>query len=56
MKVLASDKIAEIGLLMFKNAGIEAEMKTGLSEDEIVKIPDLVDEHNRKGRGWRRQC
>ena len=43
MKVLASDKIAEIGLLMFKNAGIEAEMKTGLSEDEIVKIIPQYD-------------
>lgn len=38
MKVLASDKIAEIGLKMLKDAGIEAEMKTGLPEDELAKI------------------
>ena len=38
MKVLASDKIAEIGLKMLKDAGIDAEMKTGLPEEELVKI------------------
>ncbi|MFC1496195.1 phosphoglycerate dehydrogenase [Candidatus Margulisiibacteriota bacterium] len=38
MKVLASDKIAEVGLKMLKDAGIEAEMKTGLKEDELCKI------------------
>ncbi|MFH1361071.1 MAG: hydroxyacid dehydrogenase, partial [bacterium] len=43
MKVLASDKIDEIGLKMLKDAGIEAEMKTGLSEDELVKIIPQYD-------------
>jgi D-3-phosphoglycerate dehydrogenase len=43
MKVLASDKIAEIGLKMLKDAGIEAEMKTGLSEAELVKIIPQYD-------------
>ena len=38
MKVLAADKIAEVGLKMLKDAGIEAEMKTGLPEEELVKI------------------
>lgn len=38
MKVLASDKVAEVGLKLLKDAGIEAEMKTGLPEDELVKI------------------
>ena len=38
MKVLVSDKIAEVGLKMLKDAGIEAEMKTGLPEDELIKI------------------
>jgi D-3-phosphoglycerate dehydrogenase len=38
MKVLASDKIAEVGLKMLKDAGIEADMKTGLPEEELVKI------------------
>ncbi len=43
MKVLASDKIAEIGLKMLKDAGIEADMNTGLSEDELVKIIPQYD-------------
>lgn len=43
MKVLASDKIAEVGLKMLKDAGIEAEMKTGLSEDELIKIIPQYD-------------
>jgi len=38
MKVLAADKIDEMGLKMLQLAGIEAEMKTGLSEDELIKI------------------
>ncbi|MFA4966754.1 MAG: phosphoglycerate dehydrogenase [Candidatus Margulisiibacteriota bacterium] len=38
MKVLASDKLAEVGLKMLRDAGFEADMKTGLSEDELVKI------------------
>ncbi len=38
MKVLAADKIAEIGLKMLKDAGIDAEMKTGLKEEELIKI------------------
>ncbi|MBI5699107.1 phosphoglycerate dehydrogenase [Candidatus Saganbacteria bacterium] len=43
MKVLASDKIAEVGLKMLQNAGFEAEMKTGLSEEELVKIIPQYD-------------
>jgi len=43
MKVLASDKVAEIGLKMLKDAGIEGEMKTGLPEDELVKIIPQYD-------------
>jgi len=38
MKVLASDKIAEVGLKMLKDAGIQADMITGLPEDELIKI------------------
>jgi D-3-phosphoglycerate dehydrogenase len=38
MKVLASDKIDALGLEMLRDAGFEAEMKTGLPEDELVKI------------------
>ncbi len=43
MKVLASDKIVEVGLKMLKDAGIEAEMKTGLPEEELVKIIPQYD-------------
>lgn len=43
MKVLASDKIAEVGLKMLKEAGIEAEMITGLPEDELIKIIPQYD-------------
>jgi D-3-phosphoglycerate dehydrogenase len=43
MKVLASDKVADIGLKLLKDAGIEAEMKTGLSETELVKIIPQYD-------------
>jgi len=38
MKVLASDKIAEDGLKKLRDAGFHVDMKTGLSEDELVKI------------------
>ncbi|MBU0687133.1 MAG: phosphoglycerate dehydrogenase [Candidatus Margulisbacteria bacterium] len=37
-KVLAADKIAEDGLKMLKEAGFQADMKTGLPEAELVKI------------------
>lgn len=38
MKVLASDKLAESGLKKLKDAGFEVDMKTGLSEAELIKI------------------
>lgn len=38
MKVLASDKIAETGLKMLRDAGLEADMKTKLPEEELCKI------------------
>ena len=38
MKVLASDKLAEDGLKKLKDAGFQVDMKTGLSEAELVKI------------------
>ncbi|MFH1709870.1 MAG: phosphoglycerate dehydrogenase [bacterium] len=38
MKVLASDKIAESGLKKLRDAGFEVDMKTGLPEDELIKI------------------
>lgn len=38
MKVLAMDKTAEEGLKLLREAGIEVDSKSGLSEDELVKI------------------
>ena len=38
MKVLAMDKTAEEGLKLIREAGIEVDSKTGLSEEELVKI------------------
>jgi len=43
MKVLASDKIAEVGLKMLQDAGIEGEMIAGLPEDELIKIIPQYD-------------
>jgi D-3-phosphoglycerate dehydrogenase len=43
MKVLASDKIDESGLKMLRDAGIEADMKTGLPEEELIKIIPQYD-------------
>jgi len=38
LKVLASDKIAESGLKMLRDAGLQADMKTKLPEDELCKV------------------
>jgi D-3-phosphoglycerate dehydrogenase len=38
MKVLAMDKTAEEGLKILRDAGITVDSKSGLSEDELVKI------------------
>ncbi len=38
MKVLAMDKTAEEGLKLLREAGIEVDSKSGLAEDELVKI------------------
>lgn len=38
MKVLISDKTSEKGLEILRKAGITVDVKTGLSEDEIIKI------------------
>ena len=43
MKVLASDKIAESGLKKLRDAGFEVDMKTGLPEEELVKIIPQYD-------------
>jgi len=38
MKILASDKVAEEGLKLFREAGFEVDSKTGLPEEELIKI------------------
>ncbi len=38
MKILASDKLAKEGLDLLKKSGFQAEMITGLAEDELCKI------------------
>ncbi|MDR2431016.1 MAG: phosphoglycerate dehydrogenase [Candidatus Margulisbacteria bacterium] len=38
MKVLASDKLSQDGIAVFEQAGIQLDLKTGLPEDELVKI------------------
>ncbi|MGB9613513.1 MAG: phosphoglycerate dehydrogenase, partial [Candidatus Margulisiibacteriota bacterium] len=38
MKVLAMDKTAEEGLRLLREAGIEVDSRSGLSEDELVKV------------------
>ncbi|GBR76192.1 D-3-phosphoglycerate dehydrogenase [Candidatus Termititenax persephonae] len=38
MKVLASDKLSKDGAAVFAKAGIQLDLQTGLSEDELVKI------------------
>src|SRR5580658_23422 len=37
-KVLISDKLSSRSVEIFKETGVEADVKTGLSEDELIKI------------------
>jgi D-3-phosphoglycerate dehydrogenase len=38
MKVLVADKISDSGIELMRASGLEVDVSTGLSEDEIVKI------------------
>ena len=38
MKVLASDKLSKDGIAVFEKSGIQLDLRTGLPEDELVKI------------------
>ena len=38
MKVLVSDKLSQDGINKLKNAGLEVDVSTGLSEEELIKI------------------
>jgi D-3-phosphoglycerate dehydrogenase / 2-oxoglutarate reductase len=42
-KVLIADKLSPAAVAIFKMRGVEAEVKTGLSKDELLKIVDQYD-------------
>jgi D-3-phosphoglycerate dehydrogenase len=42
-KVLIADKLSPAALEIFKERGVEADVKTGLSKDELLKIIDQYD-------------
>ena len=42
-KVLIADKLSPAALEIFKERGVEADVKTGLSKDELLKIVDQYD-------------
>ncbi|MFO0070213.1 MAG: phosphoglycerate dehydrogenase, partial [Alphaproteobacteria bacterium] len=42
-KVLIADKLSPQAIEIFKNRGVEVDVKTGLSEDELLKIIGQYD-------------
>ena len=42
-KVLIADKLSPAALAIFKERGVEADVKTGLSKEELLKIVDQYD-------------
>jgi D-3-phosphoglycerate dehydrogenase len=42
-KVLIADKLSPAAVAIFKERGIEADVKTGLSKEELIKIVDQYD-------------
>jgi D-3-phosphoglycerate dehydrogenase len=42
-KVLIADKLSPAAIAIFKERGVEADVKTGLSKDELLKIVDQYD-------------
>jgi D-3-phosphoglycerate dehydrogenase len=42
-RVLIADKLSPAAVLIFKERGVEADVKTGLSKDELLKIVDQYD-------------
>ena len=43
VKVLIADKLSPAAVAIFKERGVEADVKTGLSKDELLKIVDEYD-------------
>ena len=42
-KVLIADKLSPAAVAIFQERGVEADVKTGLSKDELLKIIDQYD-------------
>ena len=42
-KVLIADKLSPAAVAIFKDRGVEADVKTGLSKEELLKIVDQYD-------------
>src|SRR6267154_4972484 len=42
-KVLISDNLSPAAVAIFKERGVEADVKTGLSKEELIKIVDQYD-------------
>ena len=42
-KVLIADKLSPAAVAIFKERGVDADIKTGLSKDELLKIVDQYD-------------
>jgi len=53
-KVLISDSMSNVAQKIFEKNKISVDVKTGLSEEEIIKIiPEYVVFYKSKGRLWR---
>ena len=42
-KVLIADKLSPAAVAIFQERGVEADVKTGLSKEELIKIVDQYD-------------
>ena len=42
-KVLIADKLSPAAVAIFKERGVDADVKTGLSKEELIKIVDQYD-------------
>ena len=42
-KVLIADKLSPAAVAIFKERGVEADVKTGLSKEELLNIVDQYD-------------
>ena len=42
-KVLIADKLSPAAVAIFRERGVDADVKTGLSKEELIKIVDQYD-------------